>query len=77
MLADFILEVVHVHALWIAFWTIISSAILEVADQLLLLRVDGDDGLRRACAAMTFALICSNWALRSGCREPSSALRLY
>jgi len=29
-----------------------------------------------ACAAMTFALIYSNWALRSGCFEPSSALRL-
>src|SRR5271166_7180264 len=28
------------------------------------------------CAAMTFALICSNWAFRSGCFEPSSALRL-
>src|SRR5262245_65893789 len=29
-----------------------------------------------ACAAMAFALIYSNWALRSGCFEPSSALRL-
>src|SRR6516225_1672294 len=29
-----------------------------------------------ACAAMTFALIYSNWALRSGCFAPSSALRL-
>jgi hypothetical protein len=29
-----------------------------------------------ACAAMTFALICSNWALQSGCFEPSFALRL-
>jgi len=29
-----------------------------------------------ACAAMAFALIYSNWALRSGCLEPSSALRL-
>ena len=29
-----------------------------------------------ACAAMTFALMYSNWALRSGCFEPSSALRL-
>src|SRR5215470_9792345 len=33
-------------------------------------------GCCRACAAMTFALICSNWAFRSGCFEPSSALRL-
>ena len=33
-------------------------------------------GWCRACAAMTFALICSNWAFRSGCFEPSSALRL-
>ncbi len=40
-----VLEVVHVHAPWIAFRTIIGSAILEVADQLLLLRIDGDDGL--------------------------------
>src|SRR5579871_5938996 len=29
-----------------------------------------------ACAATTLALIYSNWALRSGCLEPSSALRL-
>ena len=28
-----------------------------------------------ACAAMTFALMYSNWAFRSGCFEPSSALR--
>src|SRR5215204_1203148 len=40
-----VLEVMHVHAPWIAFRTIIGSAILEVADQLLLLRIDGDDGL--------------------------------
>ena len=40
-----VLEVVHVHALRIAFRTIVGSAILEVADQLLLLRVDGDDRL--------------------------------
>ena len=41
---DLVLEVVHVHALRIAFGTIISSAILEVANQFLL-GVDGDDGL--------------------------------
>ena len=35
----------HVHALGIAFRTIIGSAILEVADQFFLLRVNGDDGL--------------------------------
>src|SRR6516164_4020601 len=29
-----------------------------------------------ACAAMIFALMYSNWAFRSGCFEPSSALRL-
>ena len=40
-----ILEVVDVHAQWGAFRTIIGSAILEVADQLLLLCVEGDDGL--------------------------------
>jgi hypothetical protein len=40
-----VLEVVHVHALRIAFGTIIGSAILEVANQFLLLGVDGDDGL--------------------------------
>jgi hypothetical protein len=28
------------------------------------------------CAAMTFAFMYSNWELRSGCFEPSSALRL-
>jgi len=36
---------VHVHALRIAFGAIISSSILEVANQFLLLGVDGDDGL--------------------------------
>ncbi len=40
-----IFEVVDVHAQWGAFRTIIGSAILEVAHQLLLLCVDGDDGL--------------------------------
>jgi hypothetical protein len=40
-----VLEIVHVHAPRIAFRTIIGSAILEVADQLLFLRIDGDDGL--------------------------------
>src|SRR5712692_6777968 len=33
-------------------------------------------GCCRACAAMTFELIYSNWAFRSGCFEPSFALRL-
>src|SRR5271165_6300607 len=40
-----VLEVVHVHAPRIAFRTIVGSAVLEVAEQLLLLRIDGDDGL--------------------------------
>jgi hypothetical protein len=40
-----VLEVVYVHPLGIAFRAIIGSAILEVADQFLLLRVDGDDRL--------------------------------
>src|SRR5271169_935771 len=34
-------------------------------------------GWSAACAATTFALMCSNCASRSGCFEPSSALRLY
>ena len=33
-------------------------------------------GCCRACAAMTFELMYSNWASRSGCFKPSSALRL-
>src|SRR5262245_44578373 len=33
-------------------------------------------GCCSACAATTFALMYSNWASRSGCFEPSSALRL-
>ena len=41
----------HVHAPWLAFRAIIGSAVLEVADQLLFLGVDGDHrlllGLRR------------------------------
>ena len=40
-----VLEVVHVDAPRITFGAIIGSAILEVADQFLLLGVDGDDGL--------------------------------
>src|SRR5258708_39883233 len=40
-----VLEVMHVDTLRIAFRTIVGSTVLEVADQLLLLRVDGDDGL--------------------------------
>src|SRR5215468_393144 len=45
-LAEFlVLEVVHVHTPRIAFRTVIGSDILEVADQLLLLRIDGDDWL--------------------------------
>lgn len=38
-----VLEVVYVHPLGIAFRAIIGSAILEVADQFLLLAVDADD----------------------------------
>src|SRR6516164_5008995 len=33
-------------------------------------------GWPMACAATTLALICSNWALRSGWCDPSSVLRL-
>src|SRR5580700_5648806 len=70
-----VLEVVHVHALRIAFGTIISSAILEVANQSFFLVSTEMTGCCWACAAMTFALMYSNWAFRSGCFEPSSALR--
>jgi hypothetical protein len=41
------LEVVHLHAPRIAFRTIVGAAVLVVADQLLLLGVDRDDGLAR------------------------------
>ena len=45
-LAEFlVLEVMHVHPPWLAFRAIIGSAVLEVADQLLFLGVDGDYGL--------------------------------
>ena len=40
-----ILKIVCLHASWIALRTIIGSAILEVADQFLLLCIHGDDGL--------------------------------
>jgi hypothetical protein len=60
---------VHVHALRIAFGTIISSAILEVANQFLLRGIDGDDRCW-ACAAMTFESMYSNWAFRSGFASP-------
>src|SRR3984893_18040017 len=69
------LPIVHVHVQRAAFGPIIRAAVLEVADQLLLLGVDRDDGL--ACwAAITCALMCSNWALRSGWLAPSRVLRL-
>ena len=42
-----VLEVVHLHAPRIALGTIVASAVLVVADQLLLLGVDGDDRLAR------------------------------
>src|SRR5215470_5975582 len=49
-----VLEVVHVDALRVALRTIIGSAVLEVANQLLFLRIDRDDGLllglRRDCS---------------------------
>src|SRR5208337_1159553 len=40
-----VLEVVHVDAQRIALRPIVGATILEVADQLFLLRIDGDDGL--------------------------------
>src|SRR5574337_2141811 len=43
-----VLEVVHLHAPWIALGPIVSAAVLEVADQLFLLRVPRDDGLVRS-----------------------------
>ena len=42
-----VLEVVHVHVQRVAFGPIIRAAVLEVADQLLLLGVNRDDGLAR------------------------------
>src|SRR6516164_1284975 len=41
----FVREVMHVDAPRIAFRLIVGSTVLEVADQLLLLGIDGDDGL--------------------------------
>ena len=45
-------------------------------DQLLLLGIYRDDRLAGRLEAAACALMCSNCALRSGCFEPSSALRL-
>src|ERR1039457_1718962 len=45
-LAEFLVfKVVRVYPTWITFRAIVGSAILVVADQLFLLRVDGDNGL--------------------------------
>ena len=50
------------------------ARILEIADQFLLLGVDRDHRLARAREVAAVALMCSNWALRSGCAVPSRRL---
>jgi hypothetical protein len=41
----FVDEIMHIHGVRVTFWPIIGSAILEVADQFLLLGIDRNDGL--------------------------------
>jgi len=75
-LAEFlVLEVVHLHALRITLRTIIGATVLVIAISSFFLVSTEMTGCPAACAAMAFALMCSNCALRSGCFEPSSAFR--
>ena len=71
-----VLEVVHVHAPWIAFRTIISSAILEIANQLLFLGVDGDDRLLLGLRRNDFRVDVFELGVAVGMLRASSALRL-
>ena len=63
-------KIMRVDAMRIALGPIIAAAVLEVADQLLLLRIffasTEITSCPAACAATAFVLICSNCALRSG-----------
>ena len=71
-----VLEVVHLDAPRIAFGPIIGTAVLEVADQLLLLGVDGDDRLLPGLRRNDVRVDVLELRVRSGCLAPSSALRL-
>ena len=56
-LAEFlVLEVVHLHAPRIALGSIVRAAVPVVADQLFLLRVDGDDRLARSLRRNHFGI---------------------
>ena len=52
-----VLEVVHGDAQRIALRPIVGAAVPEVADQLFLLRIDGDDGLASCLSGHDFALM--------------------
>jgi hypothetical protein len=64
------------HRLGISLAPQLPAAVLEVADQFLLLGSTEIAGLPAAIAAFTVVLMCSNWAFRSGWWDPSRVLRL-
>ena len=67
-------EVVHQHPLGLARRAQLLARVAERPDELLLLGVDGDDGLAEESWSSTASLMCRNWASRSGWAVPSSAL---
>src|SRR5271166_1489707 len=71
-----VLEIVSVDLDRFALRPIVATAVLEFAQQFLLLRVDRYHGFAGRLNASTFALIYSNWASRSGCLPASLVLRL-
>jgi hypothetical protein len=60
--------------LGITFETQRTAGVFEISDILLLLGIDRDGRLTRRLKLLTSTLMCSNWALRSGCLPPSRVL---
>ncbi len=76
-LAKFLVrKIMSVDALRLAFGAIIAATIFVIADQLLFFVSTEMIGCPASCTASTCSLMCSNWASRSGCSDPSFALRL-
>src|SRR3954469_6615714 len=69
-------EVVHVDRLGRALRPVIAAAVLERADQFLLLGVHEITGWPAAWKAHAWALMCANWPSRSAWLAPSRLLRL-
>ena len=69
-------EVVHAHFFRFALLSPFATGVLEIADQFLLLRIDGNDRLIFAIAVLTAWLMTPNCASRSGLSAPSRVLLL-